>query len=197
MKPTPCHVLVLLLTLLTAAAGCSPTDRPGSGSDGGLNDGAPANAPSTLEVVINEVRFGPSTPTAGSGASLVNTRDPETGRVTSSAFRLFASSAESGASCRVSAHRSGNDVTPIGPGNYPFANQIVLAVSPIDGEEVTTPQGRWQCTGAGCNGTVFALNRIEASRVEGYISGTWLNSDGSSIASVFCSFDVPLTTYVP
>lgn len=194
MRITPCHILVLLLI---AAAGCSPTDRPGNGSDGGPSDGAPVDAPSTLEVVINEERFGPSTPTAGSGASLVNTRDPETGRVTNSAFRLFASSAESGASCRVSAHRSGNNVTPISPGNYPFANQIVLAVSPIDGEEVTVPGGRWQCTGADCNGTVFALTRIEAVRVEGYISGTWLNSSGSSIAPVFCSFNVPLTTYVP
>jgi hypothetical protein len=193
MKTTCAHALALLLM---AAAGCGP-DRPAGGGDGGLGDGGLIAFTPTLGVAINNVIYGPSAPTAGSGASFINTRDPETGRVTSSVFRMEASSAESGTSCSVGAQRLGSDVTPIGQGSYTFAAQLVLSVSPIEGESVTVPQGSWRCTGSDCNGTVFAITRLEAHRVEGYIRGVWPDSSGSAIASVVCSFDVPLTTYVP
>ena len=196
MKPTSCHALALLLT---AASGCGFFDSPPGGGGGG--DGGLAYLTPTLEVTINGVHFGPSAPTAGSGASLVNTRDSGTGRVTSSVFRMSASSAQSGASCNVSAQRSGNDVTPLGQGGYAFDAQLGTpsydTVAPIEGEGVAVPQGAWQCTGRGCNGTTFAITRMDATMIEGYVSGTWPDSSGNFQASVVCSFYVPLTDYVP
>jgi hypothetical protein len=156
-----------------------------------------------LEVIVNGVHYGPSPATASSGARLVNTHDPQTGQVTSSAFSLTASSAEAGTSCGVSAQRSGLGVMPLGQGTYSFAVQSVRpnlnTVSPIDGEgeSATVPQGSWRCTDAGCNGSSLAITRMDPSEVEGYITGTWPAASSSALAQVVCSFRVPLTTYVP
>ncbi|HEX2574680.1 MAG TPA: hypothetical protein VH877_34350 [Polyangia bacterium] len=195
MKRISRHALPLLVT---AAAGCGLFDN--SGGNNNSDGGGTAYTSPTLEVTINGIHFGPSAPTSDSSASLINTRD-STGRVTSSVFRMVAASSQSGATCNVSAQRSGNDVAPIGQGGYTFSTQLGTpqydAVAPIEGEGVTVPQGTFQCTGQACTGTVFAITRMSDTMIEGYVSGTWADSNGSFAAPVVCSFYVPLTSYVP
>lgn len=179
-----------------------PTSDAGTGDGGARGDAGYGYGRPTLELTINGVHFGPSAPDSSSGASYVVTRDSRTGRVTGSTFRVVASSSATGATCELTAQRTGDGIAPIGVGSYSVASSSLGptrdgTVAPIAGEAVAVPQGAWQCTGSRCDGAVFSLIGLDARHAEGFFAGVMQNTRGAPDAQVVCSFHVPMAAFQP
>ena len=151
----------------------------------------------TLQVTVNGVHFGPAAPDSGSSASLVNVKDPSTGRIQQSIFRVSASAASVGALCILDAARAGDGVATIGAGpGYIFSlSGSDGTVAPIEGEAVQIPQGTLQCAGSGCNGAGLQLTALDAQHAEGFFSGILVANGGTG--DTVCSFYLPMSQYKP
>lgn len=186
----------LALPCLLTCLGCGFFDNWPT-SDGGSAGGQGYGKP-TLEVTVGGVHFGPATPGGGSAASLVNTRDEQTGRIVDSVFRVAASAPSVGATCSLNAQRFGDGVAPIRQGSFQFMDNGGRqdgTIVPVEGESVVIPEGSWMCTGAECGSLV--LLTLDETHVEGYLSGAFQRASDGSWASVVCSFYLPWGTYSP
>src|SRR4030095_6416627 len=100
-----------MLVALLALAGCHR-------SSGTLDDGGFGFTSPTLEVTVNGVHLGPAAPDPGSSASLVNTRDPGSNRITDSQFHVSATSQVGGGGCQLAFDRFGDGIFPVGGGAW-------------------------------------------------------------------------------
>jgi hypothetical protein len=186
--------LVTRLALALLLGGCFPDDPNATYDAGPVGFAGP-----TLELTVNGVHFGPSTPDSSSGAALVTTRDQTTGVASQSTLTINVSSAATGASCSLGFARYGDGVNPFHAAGYTVSSASALGATPdgeaqpIAGEAVGTPQGNASCNGTDCDGAVLNLNDLTPDHVQGSLSGTMQNNGVS--ASVVCSFYIPTRAF--
>lgn len=177
-------------------AGCLFPSSGNKGDGGAAQNGF--GSPSVL-VTAGGGRVGPVVPAAGSFADLVDEKDPLTGRVTAS--RLSISAVSANAACQIYAERLGDGVYPFFATGYSLQAQVSAATSdgtasPGAGERVVVGDTSWRCVGSGCDGAQLTLRALDATHVEGFLSGTFESEQVAGYAdAVTCSFWLPFRTF--
>lgn len=193
--------LPALVLLCASAAGCGLLD-PLKPPDGGAasTDLAYGYGKPTLQITVSGVHFGPAAPDSGTSAQYANQRDGS-GRIITSRFTLLGS--VSGATCAIAFERVGaGGITPIGASSYFIGSGASPTtpdgtVAPTQTQAVVVPGYALGCAGNGCSGGAFVLSALDDKHVEGYVSGTWADTQGRGSANVACSFYLPLAVYQP
>lgn len=178
------------------AAGClfpsSSGNRDGGSSQNGFT------SPSLL-VTAGGYRIGPVVPDPGSFADLVDEKSAVSGRVTAS--RLSISVSGGGASCQLYGERLGDGVFPFFATAYTLQAQVGPvssdgAASPGAGERIAVPASGFRCVGSGCDGAQLFIRTLDATHIEGFVSGTFESEQvPGGYDSVTCSFWLPFRTY--
>jgi hypothetical protein len=176
-------------------AGCFPSTMGGGGAGSG---GSGAFTAPTFELTVSGVHFGPAPPDSGSNASLVTTRD-SLGNVMGASFRLNATLTSASAGCNFAFDTFG---APISIGQYTISSNVSGTtpsgiVYATGSETVQTPEGGASCAGSGCDNGAFVISSMDAAHVYGYVSETMSANSGAGVASVVCTFYVPMSQYVP
>jgi hypothetical protein len=190
------RALALVFVLPLVAAGCFFPAGNGNGDGGSSQNGFTAP---TLMVTAGGLRVGPVAPDPGSFADLVDEKNAVTGRVVSSKLSIVVSGG--GASCQLYGERAGDGVFPFFATAYTLMSQVSATTgdgtaSPGAGERIATAQSSWRCVGNGCNGAQLFIRALDATHIEGFVSGTFESEQvGGYFDSAVCSFWLPMRTY--